>query len=86
MPLLTLPGSSWWRQRPKPDVPAYGNVRDMEDNIMSLVYIPKGGALVETCTRTVQGRMLLRPGPKANDLILGVLGHVAGFEHAATQG
>ena len=41
---------------------------------MSVSYIPEGGSLVETCTRTMQGRFLLRPGPEANDLILGVLG------------
>ena len=41
---------------------------------MSLTYIPKGGALVETCTRTVQGRLLLRPGPEANELIVGAVG------------
>jgi hypothetical protein len=46
---------------------------------MSLTYIPQGGALVETCTRTVQGRLLLRPGPEANDLILGCLGRAVDY-------
>ena len=39
-----------------------------------LRYIPEGGALVEVTVRTVQSRLLLRPGPAANEIILGVLG------------
>jgi hypothetical protein len=31
-------------------------------------------ALVEVTTRTVQGRLLLRPSPELNDLVLGVIG------------
>jgi Transposase IS200 like len=40
----------------------------------SLRYIPEGGALVEVTLRTIQSRLLLRPGPAANEIILGVLG------------
>jgi REP element-mobilizing transposase RayT len=40
-----------------------------------LRYIPEGGALVEITCRTVQGRFLLRPSPKLNEIILGTLGH-----------
>lgn len=39
-----------------------------------LRYIPEGGTLVEVTTRTVQGRFLLRPGPRLNRIILGILG------------
>ena len=42
-------------------------------------YVPSGGAVVETCTRTIQGRLLLRPGPDANEIILGVLGRALDF-------
>jgi REP element-mobilizing transposase RayT len=38
-----------------------------------LRYIPPG-SLVEVTTRTVHGRLLLRPGPEVNDIVLGVLG------------
>src|SRR5688500_6619467 len=38
-----------------------------------LRFIPPG-ALVEVTTRTVQARLLLRPSPEVNDLILGVIG------------
>ena len=51
-----------------------GTIRDREDDIVSVCYIPEGGSLVETCTRTMQGRLLLRPNRETNDLILGVLG------------
>jgi hypothetical protein len=34
---------------------------------------------VETCTRTVHGRPLLRPGPDANERIVGVLGRAAEY-------
>jgi putative transposase len=38
-----------------------------------LRYVPPG-SVVEVTTRTIQGRLLLRPGPEVNDLILGILG------------
>jgi len=38
-----------------------------------LRFIPKDG-IVEVTTRTLQGRLLLKPSPKLNDLILGVVG------------
>jgi len=38
-----------------------------------LRYIPSG-SLVEVTSRTIQGRLLLRPSPQVNDIILGVLG------------
>ena len=44
-----------------------------------LCYVPKNGSLVESCTRTVHGRFLLRPGQEANDRILGVLGRAAEY-------
>ena len=37
-------------------------------------YIPKSGSLVEVTTRTLQGRLLMVPGPTLNQAILGVLG------------
>lgn len=42
-------------------------------------YVPSGGAVVETCTRTIHGRLLLRPGHDANEIILGVLGRALDF-------
>jgi len=36
-------------------------------------FVPNG-ALVETTTRTMQGRLLLRPSPELEDIILGVIG------------
>jgi REP element-mobilizing transposase RayT len=39
-----------------------------------LRFVPEGGALVEVTVRTIQSRMLLRPGPAVNEIILGVLG------------
>ena len=36
--------------------------------------MPEGGALVEVTVRTTQSRLLLRPGPAVNEIILGVLG------------
>ena len=42
-----------------------------------LCYVPRGGSLVETCTRTIHGLPLLRPGPEANERILGALGRAA---------
>jgi REP-associated tyrosine transposase len=41
----------------------------------SLRFVPPGGALVEVTTRTIQGRLLLRPSPAVNDIVAGVLGH-----------
>jgi hypothetical protein len=38
-----------------------------------LRYIPSG-LVVEVTSRTIQGRLLLRPSPQVNDIILGVLG------------
>ena len=38
-----------------------------------LRFVPENG-LVEITTRTLQGRLLLRPSPELNDLILGVIG------------
>jgi len=46
-----------------------------------LCYVPRGGCLVETCTRTIHGRHLLRPGPEANERILGALGRAAEYYH-----
>ena len=39
-----------------------------------LRFIPEGGALVEVTCRTVQSRLLLRPSPELNDIIVGILG------------
>jgi len=39
-----------------------------------LRFVPEGGALVEVTTRTIQGRLLLRPSPATNEIVLGVLG------------
>ena len=39
-----------------------------------LRHIPTGGSLVEVTCRTIQGRLLMRPSPLLNDIILGVLG------------
>jgi len=39
-----------------------------------LRFVPDGGALVEVTCRTIQGRLLLRPSPQLNDIVLGVLG------------
>jgi REP element-mobilizing transposase RayT len=44
-----------------------------------LRFIPEGGSLVETTCRTLQGRLLLRPSPQLNDIILGVLGRAQRF-------
>jgi REP element-mobilizing transposase RayT len=38
-----------------------------------LRFIPEG-CLVEITTRTLQGRLLLKPSPELNDLVLGVIG------------
>ena len=38
-----------------------------------LRFVPENG-LVEITTRTLQGRLLLRPSPELNDLILGIIG------------
>ena len=42
-----------------------------------LRYLPPDCPLVEVTCRTVQGRMLLRPSPQLNELILGVLARAA---------
>jgi hypothetical protein len=39
-----------------------------------LRFVPEGGALVEVTLRTIQSRLLLRPSPAVNEIILGVLG------------
>lgn len=39
----------------------------------NLRFIPAGGALVEVTTRTVQGRLLLRPHPDLNEIVWGIL-------------
>ena len=39
-----------------------------------LRYLPDQGAVVEVTTRTLQGRLLLRPSPELNELLVGVLG------------
>lgn len=44
-------------------------------------YVPQGGALIETCIRTVQGRLLLRPDAEANEIMLGVLGRALDSYH-----
>jgi hypothetical protein len=40
----------------------------------SLRYVPEPGTLVEVTTRTVHGRLLLKPTPPINQAVLGVLG------------
>ncbi|MEA2563557.1 MAG: REP-associated tyrosine transposase [Acidobacteriota bacterium] len=37
-------------------------------------FVPEGGALVEVTVRSYQSRMLLRPSPVLNEVVLGVLG------------
>ena len=37
-------------------------------------FVPDGGALVEVTVRTIQSRLLLRPGPVLNEIVSGVLG------------
>jgi len=44
-----------------------------------LCHVPRGGSLMETCTRTLHGLPLLRPGHDANERILGVLGRAAEY-------
>ena len=39
-----------------------------------LRFVPDGGSLVEVTTRTLQGRFLLKPSPRLNSIVLGVLG------------
>ena len=39
-----------------------------------LRFIPEGGAVVEATSRTIQGRLLLRPSPQLNEIVIGVLG------------
>ncbi len=45
----------------------------------SKCYVPEGGALVETCTRTIQGRLLLRPDEDFDEILLGVLGRALDY-------
>lgn len=40
---------------------------------LPLRFIPEN-ALVEITTRTLQGRLLLKPSPELTDLILGIIG------------
>ena len=40
----------------------------------SVRYVPEGGATVEVTVRTTQSRLLLRPSPALNELVIGVLG------------
>ena len=42
-------------------------------------HIPEGGALVETCTRIIQGRLLLRPDVDFDEIFLGVLGRALDY-------
>ena len=84
------------RQRRNPEAPPpvpdmEGRDRVMEDIVSPspspsrprpLCYVPRGGCLVETCTRTIHGRPLLRPGLEANERILGVLGRAAEYYQA----
>jgi hypothetical protein len=37
-------------------------------------FVPQGGATVEVTVRTIQYRLLLRPSPALNELVIGVLG------------
>jgi hypothetical protein len=46
-------------------------------------YIPKGGCLVETCTRTIQARMFLRPDKEFLEILYGVLGRA--LEYAGVE-
>ena len=39
-----------------------------------LRFVPHARTLISITCRTVQGRFLLRPGPRLNDIVLGVLG------------
>jgi REP element-mobilizing transposase RayT len=43
-----------------------------------LRFVP-AGSLVETTTRTLQGRLLLKPSPELTDIILGVIGKAQDF-------
>lgn len=36
-------------------------------------YVPPGGAVLEVTCRTIQGRLLLRPSPKLQEIVIGVL-------------
>lgn len=44
-----------------------------------LSYVRKGGCVVETCTNTLNGLPLLRPGPETNERIFGALGRAAEY-------
>lgn len=39
-----------------------------------ILYVPPGGAVFLVTSRTIHGRYLLRPGPRFNRLVLGVVG------------
>ena len=49
-------------------------------------YIPRGGALVETCTRTIQGRLLLRPDEDFVEIFFGVLGRALEYAQVELYG
>ena len=49
-------------------------------------YVPKGGALVETCTRTIQARMLLRPDEEFLEILFGVLGRALEYTGVELSG
>lgn len=49
-------------------------------------YIPRGGALVETCTRTLQGRLLLRPDVDFVEIFFGVLGRALEYAQVELYG
>jgi hypothetical protein len=42
--------------------------------LIGVRFVPEGGALVEATVRTIQSRLLLRPSPALNELVIGVLG------------
>jgi REP element-mobilizing transposase RayT len=44
-----------------------------------LRYIPEGGAMVEVTCRTIHGRFLLRPSPRLNRIIAGLLARARRF-------
>ncbi len=50
-----------------------------------LRFIPPG-CLVEVTTRTIQGRLLLKPSPELNDIILGVIGKAQDLYRMAVHG
>ena len=44
-----------------------------------LCYVRRGGSVMETCTRTIHGLPLLRPGREPNERMLGVLGRATEY-------